>query len=268
MFDKPGTGFNDYLKSKGRKSSELPLDDLRRVKEFEKMVEDLMRINDKLGASVAAIHNSFIKAQIFGLALSVNNQFPSLKNCLDDLMGRFADDVVFQDGVGLHAWAFLNFPATRGGRPIGCEIAETMPELKPFLDVAVKTRMGVFEIIKGTNTECYLCELFTGKQLKLTQSLETLGGISVGNLILARPISIFGEHVVLGDISEFPAANRSKIEDMISRKMTKYFHHEDDSVSYETMMTLAGPYWFSMVAKGKKNDILSPDHYLKYYSQK
>jgi len=265
MFERPGAGIFGYLKSQGRKPSELPLNVLRQFQEFEKIIAEQTSANNKQGGAVGAIKNAFMKVQMLGMAYSADAEFPALKNCLDDMMARFNGDEAFQDGIILYSWIFFDFPATKGGCPIGFKVAETLPDLKSFLDAALKTRLGIFEITNGNKAECHLKEFFTGNQVKLTQGLDTLGGSKKGSLILARPINVFGEHVIFGDISEFPASRRSTIEDMIWRKMNLFFHEENDVASYEKMMTLAGPYWFSIIAKDDKNDILSPDHYLLYY---
>lgn len=70
-----------------------------------------------------------------------------------------------------------------------------------------------------------------------------------------------------GDTNDFPAEHRPTIEDMVTKKMSIYFQNSDLVKSYESMMRLAGPYWFSIFARDTDGYIFDPDHYLSYYDE-
>jgi hypothetical protein len=268
MFDRPGTSVIEDLNSQCGKLLHLPPEFLRHVQEFEKLIDDEIRTNDEEGGVIGTILNCFLKVQILATAYSLDRKYRPLKKCIDDIVKRFGDDESFQDDLLLFSWVFFDFPTVKGGKPIGFEVAETLPELKPFLDGALDSRLGIFEVIKNTSTECHLTELFTGKQWKLSQGLDLPKDTEDSCLVFARPIHAFGEQLIFGNYSLVPAAQRAQIEDLIRKKMKASFFHEDDAISYETFMTLAGPYWFSIFAKDGKNGLLTADHYLQYYKKK
>ena len=54
---------------------------------------------------------------------------------------------------------------------------------------------------------------------------------------------------------------------MVKNKMSLFFPDKEVIVSYETMMRLAGPYWFSILGVDYTGDILNPDYYLKFYTK-
>ena len=267
MLDRPKTGVLENLNSQGRKLSSLPHEFMQQVQSFEKVIEEEIRANDEQGGVIAAIQNSFLMVQILATAHSLDKKFLPLKKCIDDIVNRFGHDESFQDDILLFSWIYFNFPTTLGGKPIGYEIAQDRPELKPFLDAALDSRLGIFEITKISTEECHLRELFTGKQWKLNHGLDLRGDTMDRCLVIARPMHAFGEQYIFGDYFVFPSARRSAIEGSIREKMKTSFFHEDDVVSYETFMSLGAPYWFTIFAKNDKCGVLAADHYLQYYKK-
>ena len=181
------------------------------------------------------------------------------------MISVFNSDSAFTDGVTLHSWFLFNFPITLGGQSIASEVLRKSPdfadELGPFVVEAIRSRLGLYEVVNGTPDSCVLKELLTDEKILLNQALET----PPGNIALIRVMKISGKQYAFGDTNEFPAEHKATIQGMVSQKMTSFFPENSPRKSYETMMRLAGPYWFSIVANEYRGEILDPDHYLSYY---
>jgi hypothetical protein len=262
---KPGQVIINYLKSQGR-NIDLPLDQLRQFQEFERMIQARFESYEGKEFSVTYGMQSFITVQMLVIAIMATGEFPALQRCYDDLLKLFKHDKAFDDGISLESWIFFNFPATRGGHPIGREVllqsSKTASTIALFVEKALESRLGLYEVVKDGADQCQLKELFTNRKIIVGQSL---GGVERSTIALCRVIEIGGKHWVFGNTAEFPAARRSLIENMVEDKMSIYFYNGNDLKSYETMMRLAGPYWFSIMASDDSHDILNPDHYLQYY---
>ncbi len=255
--------FMGFLESQGR--ADLPLDVLRQFQEFEKSVHSEMAGYDKLPATAAYGMRCFSKLQMFGMALAMSGEYEAAQRCLTNLMEEFNSDAAFADGVTLHSWFLFNFPLRSGGETIAFEVLRSTPgfadELGPFVVEANQSRLGLYEVIKSMRDSCVIKELFTDRKVLLNHSLET----PPGNIALIRVMRVKDEQVAFGDTNEFPAERKGTIQGMVAQKMMAYFPDKDPSKSYEFMMRLAGPYWFSIVARDYQGDILDPDHYLSYY---
>ncbi len=262
---KSDTAFLRYIKDQGRQP-DLPLNVLRQFQEFEKSVHSQMSSYDEFPAPVAYGMRCFSKLEMFGMALAMSGEHSAAERCLNHLMHEFNSDSAFADGVTLHSWFLFNFPFTHGGHSIASEVLRKTPEfldeLGPFVAEAIQSRLGLYEVKKSTRDSCLLRELFTDQEILLNQPLET----PPGNIALIRVMNVMGDQYAFGDTNEFPAERKSTIQGMIAQKMIAYFPENDARKSYESMMRLAGPYWFSIVARDYQGDILAPDHYLSYYN--
>jgi hypothetical protein len=264
---RPGQGILKYLKKQGR-GADLPLDVLRKFQEFEKVLAAGLGSYEGKDPIVTYAMQSFTKAELFtqALALSDEDEFPAVRRCYEDLMEIFKNDKAFNDGITLMTWIMFNFPATVGNAPISLEILKRSPELadelSPFITEMTRSRFGLYEVLADKDDQSSLKELFTGNLITLNQ---TLGGMGCGSIALCRVMDLCGKKVIFGDASEFPKARRKIIESMVSSKMSIYFPSASDVSSYEQMMRLAGPYWFSIIAQDYRDEILNPDHYLCYY---
>ena len=253
-----------YLKDEGREI-DFPLNVLRQFQEFEKSVHSEMAGYDDLPESAAYGMRCFSQLRMFGMALGMSGEHEAAGRCLTQIMEDFNNDSAFADGVTLHSWFLFNFPVSPGGPSIASEVLRKSPEftgeLGPFVANANQSRLGLYEVIKSMHDSCVITELFTDRKILLNHSLET----PPGNIALIRVMKIKDDHVAFGDTNEFPAERKTTIQGMVAQKMMVYFPERDPSKSYETMMRLAGPYWFSIVARDYQGDILDVDHYLSYY---
>lgn len=261
---KPNNAFLKYLKDQDR-PLDLPLDILRQFQEFEKSVHAEMNDYEKLPEIAAYGMRCFSKLRMFGMALAMSGEYQAAERCLNHLMQEFNHDSAFTDGVTLHSWFLFNFPVVSGGSTIAAEVLRKSPELAvelaPFVTNAIMSRLGLYEVVKGSRDSCLMKELFTDQKVFINHPLETPSG----NIALIRVMRIRDEHHVFGDTCEFPVERKATIQDMVARKMMTHFPDNDLRKSYESMMRLAGPYWFSIIARDSQGDILDPDHYLSYH---
>jgi hypothetical protein len=258
--------FMSFLRSEGR--TDLPLNVLRQFQEFEKLLGATFDSFEDLPPEVAYGMRSFKKIEMLGMALALSGDHPSAQRCLDDIMKRFQSDEAFTDGVTLSSWVLFNFPLIKKGRPnetIAAKVLQESPELKaelsPFVDVMHASRLGLYESKGEAGEKSFFKELFTGKEITVNHPT----GIPRGNLAVIRIIELMGKNWLFGDSNEFPAERRMIIEGMVEDKAGIYFPENDPIRSYEMMMRLAGPYWFSIVSRDPQGDILDPNHYLYYY---
>ena len=265
---KPDQGILSYLKMQGR-SIDLPIDVLRQFQEFEKVLDAGLKSYEGKDPAVTYAMQSFTKVEMFGMILISSDEFPAVRRAHDELMRLFKKDGAFGDGISLMSWLLFNFPATAGGEPLAREVLRRTPTLNddigPFVEEALGSRLGLYEVLKNSRNECRLKELITANLVTLNQSL---GGMERGTVALCRVISIGAGKWIFGDAPGFPASKKSTLEGMIRDKMSLYFWDKSAVTSYETMMRLAGPYWFSIMAVDYDGDILNADHYLYYYGRK
>ena len=96
---------------------------------------------------------------------------------------------------------------------------------------------------------------------------QTLGGAGPGAVCLVRVFNLEGKNYIFGDPIEWPANQKVALRDMVEAKMSLYFPNKDIIQSYETMMRIAGPYWFSIIGSDYTADILNPDYCFKFYKK-
>ena len=264
---KPGQGILKYLKEQGR-SIDLPLDALRQFQEFEKVLNAALKSYEGKDPAITYAMQSYTKVEMIAIALMTSGEFPAVLRAHDELMRLFKKDGAFKDGITLMSWLLFNFPATRDGTPLAREVLRRTPALTddigPFVEEALRSRFGLYEVLKEGRNECHLKELITGKLITLNQSLGSMGR---GAVALCRIITIGGNNWIFGDAPGFPASRKSTIAGMVKDKMSLYFWDANEVKSYETMMRLAGPYWFSIMASDYQGGILNADRYLRYYGR-
>ena len=267
---KPNSTILQYLKKQGC-PIDLPLDVLRQFQEFEKNLTSSLNSYDDRPEPVAYGMRSFTTVQMLGIALILSDDYPAARRCHDDIMAMFGKDSAFDDGVSLLAWILFNFPAKKSSQDtIATEILKRSPELSdelsPFIDAVTDSRLGLYEVKSDARQSCRLKELFTGNEITLNQ---TLGGIPKGRITVVRAINLKNTWLAFGDTCEFPVEYGQIVKGMVESKMSLYFPcfpNVAPRSSYETMMRLAGPYWFSILARDYRGDILNPDHHLSYYN--
>jgi len=256
----------DIIKYFKNLNLDLPLHVLRQFQEFNKSVDVAMESYDRLPEFVAYGMKCFTQIEILSLAL-MSEKYPVVERCHTEIMKLFGEDVAFSDGVSVPFWILFNFPHLPGKETIAEIVLNNFhPEpakyFTPFVTAAVSSRLGLYEVINDGSKTCHLRELVTGAKVKLDQSL---GGVSRGTVELLRVVIIDGKTIIFGNSQEFPADKKDYLLNMIKAKMSIYYPNSDPVKSYEIMMRLAGPYWFSIAAKDYTGDILNPDFQHKYY---
>lgn len=248
------------------KNLNLPLHELRQFQEFNKSFDKAMKSYNHLPDFVAYCMKCFTEIEMLSLAL-MHEKYPVVERCYTEIMKLFGKDDAFSDGVAVPSWILFNFPHLPGKETIAEIVLNNIdPELAeyltPFVAAAVSSRFGLYEIINDGRKTCHLRELITGAKVKLDQSL---GGVSRGCVELLRVMIIDGKTFIFGDSHGFPPEKKNDILNMVETKMSLYYNNSDPIKSYEKMMRLSGPYWFSIAAKDYPGDILNPDFQQKYY---
>jgi hypothetical protein len=201
------------------------------------------------------------------LSLNESEKLNGAKSCLTHFMKEFNSDSAFTDGITIYSWFLFNFPVEPNGISLAQKILlkepEFIPELEDFVREGVSSRLGLYELKISSKSKSTLKELITGNNVTINQPLET----PPGDILLLRIIKINGKRYVFGDTNEFPSEKKEEITIMVNQKMNLYFPHADPKKSYDAIMRLAGPYWFSIVARDYNDEILDPDHYTTYYLQ-
>lgn len=263
---KSNTTILKFLKDQG-KAIDLPLDVLRQFQEFEKtMVKTLKSYDEEMPPFAAYAMKCFTKIEMFCAAL-IHEKYPSVLQCHEEVMAMFGGDEAFADGITVPTWIYFNFPVNTDGEPVAALALRELPvelaeDITPFVCEMVKSRLGLYEVINDKKDTCHLKELFTDSEIILSQSL---GGTPKGSIALLRTFTLAGKTYIFGNSIDWPADKKEAIQNMVEDKMDLYFENDDLIKSYETMMRLAGPYWFSITAKNYEGDILSPDFYLEFY---
>jgi hypothetical protein len=222
---KPGQGILSHLKNKGRSPTDLPLNVLREFQEFEKVLAAGLKSYEGKDPAVTYGMQSFTKLEMLAVAMMMSDkEFVSARRCYEDIMRMFKNDDVFSDGISLMSWIIFNFPASLNGKSLGSEILERTPQLAtiigPFVEEGLRSRLGLYEVVKDGREACGLKELFTGRELVLNQ---TLGGIGNGSITLCRVMEIMGKNWVFGDTFEIPVSRRNIAYNMVKTKMSLYY---------------------------------------------
>ena len=166
------------------------------------------------------------------------------------------------------SWLYFDLPVTDDGRTVvevfAAEIAPENDELRAFVDVARKSRFGIFADAGGTRSSHRLLELVTRRRVTVTRGVDH----DPGELFFTRVVDWAGMKFMLGDTRGWPASHLGSVTDMIlSRVEVSTWRATVSSVAdaYEKFMKLGGPYWFSVLySLGDDDPVLEPSHYLTY----
>lgn len=264
---KTNTTILKFLNDQGR-SGELPLNVLREFQEFEKTIAQTMKSYDELPSFAAHAMKCFTKIEMFCLAL-MSEEYPGVLKCHKDIMNLFGKDEAFDDGITISSWIYFNFPVEKNGEVIASLALKQLPpeiavDVTPFVSEMLNSRLGLYEVINDRHESCHLKEFFTGKEVILNQ---TLGGAGRGAVALVRVFNLEGKNYIFGDPIEWPANEKVTLFGMVEKKMSFYFPNKDIIKSYDTMMRIAGPYWFSIIGRDYSGDILNPDYCFKFYKK-
>jgi hypothetical protein len=216
--------------------------------------------------SVVYYIRGFRQALLFATMCVATDKYPPVTRCWKELDALFMSDPLWDDETFVQAWILFDFPfGPKGETVLDYFHAEMGPgsegeRLRPFVEGARKSRLGLWQDTGRTRTVSKFRELFTGETVTALRAVEEYGQ---GEIFLVRMIEHEGEVFLFGDPKGFPRETKGTLEGMVARKML-YFPGKNDVERYTKMMKLAGPYWMSCVSKNEDADILDPDHYLTY----
>ena len=257
----------DWMKILPVSASKLSFNELRNFKEFHEII-NCHDLADDVPKSVKYAFQSFRYLYFFAVALIEEKKYPALNRCWNDLRERYSEDCIFQDGVAAESWIFFNFPLTRGGKTVldvfeevFLTNGEDMAHLRPFIDSAKKSRLGLYQETLSTSRTTKFRELFTDEVISTIRSVPDY---RPGEIFLGRILEIGGDRFLFGDPSCFPADRKQSIIGMVTNKMAAYGTSDGLEEDYEQFMRLAGPYWMSVVSDDHDGEILMPDHWIRY----
>lgn len=211
---------------------------------------------------------SFRFLTLFGAACVVEDKYPALTRCWNDLQGLFGKDAAFRDGIFIPSWVFMDFPCGPGGRTVldlfeaFLAESEQLERFDRFIRAARASRLGLYQEVQRSPQALRLRDVLTQDLVDVHPSIERG---EPGEVLLLRPLALEGEAYGWGDAKAFPARARDEIVEMVLRKLHFFPSPEDPRREYETFMKLAGPYWMSCVARDPDLPILEPDHYRTYF---
>lgn len=247
-------------------SGKLSFEELRNFKRFY----ELIQVEDMTAPlSVKRAYRAFRFLYFFGSILIHEGRYPALNRCWSDLRARYAHLPVFDDGVFLESWIFIDFPLDRSGRTVLDTFAEfcadspdAMAEFAPFITTAKTSRLGLYQEVLSTSRTTKYRELFTGKVLS---TLRSVPEYEPGEIFLGRIVESGSDRFLLGDPKNWPSAHRATIMSMVEGRLA-VVPGSSTAEKYEQFMKLAGPYWMSCVCGGYDDDVLSPTHWRSYHS--
>jgi hypothetical protein len=245
----------------------LSFDELRNFKWFY----DHIQTNDMTAPmTVKRAYRAFRFLYFFGCALIHERRYPALNRCWDDLRARFAHHPVFDDGVFLESWIFIDFPLDSTGRTTLDEFSAfcaatpdaAAHEIESFIASAKASRLGLHQEIVSTSGTTKYKELFTGK---VTSTLRSVPDYEPGEIFLGRIIESGGDRFLFGDPKNWPPGNRESLMGMVSNHLS-VVPGRSETKKYERFMKLAGPYWMSCVCGDDEDEVLSPIHWRSYHT--
>lgn len=256
----------------GRSPSNYSLDDLRAAKAAHAfLTEELPG-----PPAIADYIRAFRFLLFFGIACVAEDKYPPLTRCWKDLERRFMRDPAFDDGVFVQSWVLLDFPFGPSGETAldyfeaflkGTEVG---PQLRPFIEDARRSRLGLHQDVKRTKSVGKFRELLSGK---VTDAFPSVDEYGKGEIFLIRAMPCGDEVFFFGNPKGFPKERKEQIEDMVLDKLFAFhaalqLDAEDPLAQYERFMKLAGPYWMSCVCSDEDAPILDPDHYATYLDRR
>jgi hypothetical protein len=252
----------------GLDPSNFSLADLRSAKMAHTFLTERIDAPD----SIAECIRAFRFLLFFGVVCVAEDKYPSLTRCWKDLDRLFMADPIFDDGVFVQSWILMDFPFGPKGETALDYFEEFLhgtddaPKLRPFIDAARASRLGLHQDILRTKKVAKFRELLSSK---VTEAFPFIEKYSKGEILLARMMTYKEQVFVFGDPKGFPKEQRTHIEDMVLDKLMIHSDPEEmPDVQYEKFMKLAGPYWMSCVTKNEAVPILEPDHYLTYLERR
>lgn len=254
---------SDWMKILPVSPDKLSFAELRNFKKFDSLLKG-KDLNGPIGWQEYMKNFRFL--QFFAVASIVENKYPALTKCWNDLNKKFMKDPIFEDGVLIESWIYFNLPLNDQGETLldkyelflkECGQLETSDK---FLQEMKKSRLGLYQETISSEKVTKFKELFTGKVISTVRSVPEY---TKGEIFLTRIVEFNGDFFQFGDPKCWPKNYKTQLEDMILNKLF-YFDGENTIKKYENFMKYTGPYWFSCVTTDSNIDIHDPDHYLGY----
>jgi hypothetical protein len=245
----------------------LSFGDLRNFKRFY----ELIRADDIAApTTVKRVYRAFRFLHFFGAALIQEGRHPALNRCWEDLRERFGDLPMFDDGIFIESWIFMDFPLDTTGRTVLDEFAafcasaapDVMVEIGPFIESAKRSRLGLHQETMSTGRLTKYKELFTGN---VVSTLRSVPDYEPGEIFLGRIIQSGNDRFLLGDPKNWPATHREALLSTVSNRLL-VVPGSSIAEQYEQFMKLSGPYWMSCVSGDFDDEILDPDHWRDYHA--
>ncbi|MBF0350252.1 MAG: hypothetical protein HQM11_04440 [SAR324 cluster bacterium] len=208
---------------------------------------------------------SFRLLTSFAMITIYEKEFPSLSKCWEELDRLFIHDEMFDDEVFVQSWIFCDFPFADQKTVLDCfeeflTNKELFNDCKYFIDQMRISRLGLYQEIASTKKTITFRELFTGKIIKIENSIPEFES---GEIFLTRLVETGGKIFSFGHPKCWPKEFKVHIENMVINKLY-YFEAPSTEEQYELFMKYAGPYWMSCVIQDEESPILPPNHYLTY----
>ena len=238
--------------------------DLQAVRQMKEAHRALFRVEGP--PEIGAFVRMFRLTSLFGFFAMEQKRFPVLNRAWADLQWILKHPEA--DEFSLASWLFFDLPMTEDGRTLvevfGAEIAPENDDMRAFVEVARKSRYGIYTDAGGTRSSQRLLELVARRRATVTRGVDS----DPGELFFTRVIESGGMKFMLGDTRGWPASHLESVTDMVIGRVSDsaWLTPESSPVeAYEKFMKLAGPYWFSMLYSQTDDDpVLEPVHYLSY----
>ena len=202
----------------------------------------------------------------FSMWCLYENKYPPFTKCWNELEKYFMNEEIFNDGVFVQAWIFINFPFGNNGETIIDYFSRSLEnefknqDFDYFVNIIKESRLGLYQEILSSKKTTRFRELITGRVINTIRSVEHY---EKGEIFLTRFVEYKGDIFQFGDPKCWPSEYRLQLENIVKDKLI-YFDGKSVKEKYENFMRLAGPYWMSCVTSNTSFPILEPDHY-KYY---
>lgn len=250
----------------------MTFDELRAMKETHRLLTQEFKGPPAIGRSIRA----FRMLQLFGAACAVEGKHPALTRCTKELDALFGKDAAFAEGLFVPSWALMNFPCGPGELTAldhferFLQDAGQLERLRPFIEAARPSRLGLYQSVLRTTELARFRELFTDRVIDMTPQFDEG---DPGEIVLGRLMVLDGQTYFWGGVKIFPPSALETVQNMVLDRLLDSqwvdFTQPDPNLApaYENFMRLAGPYWMSVVATNEQLPVLDPNHYRTYFDQ-
>jgi len=251
-----------WLKGIPIDTSKLTFDEVRNFKEADRLFTE--HIPGPEGWAYFIRCFRFLTA--YAIATIVENRFPSLTKCWNELDKFFMHEEVFDDEVFVQSWIFFDFPFGENGQTVLDYFEDFIMQgdvggsFQYFIEQMRKTRLGLYQEILSSKKTTKFRELITGNTIDTFRSVQEY---EKGEIFLTRLVDYKGQIYQFGDPKCWPKEYKSQLEGFILEKMW-FFDGSTTEEKYMKLMKIGGPYWMSCVTSNPNFPILSPDHYLEF----